>query len=697
MQFFNPLMLIGLVAAAIPILLHLLNVRKLRTIEFSTLRFLQELQRSQVRRLKVEQWLLLVLRTLLVVLAVLAFARPVIPTSVPVLGGQVRSSVVIVLDNSPSMDARDSRGNRFRWAVRQAMQILDALKSGDEVAVVTASALLQSKRIELTSAIGAVRDELQALPLAYGHVPLDQLLEVAQATLATAQNAHRELYIISDFQTNLFRWNDSLALSLPAERVVVVPAADGTTLDQLDLGIDSVGVVTRIVEPGKPVEVTVRVRNNSARDANGAVVRMRFNGEHVAQRAFDLSAGQVRTLSLLAPAPASGFVAGSIEVEPDACESDNRRLFALVVPPMPNVLIVGRPDATVYLEAALTAIGQRQAPRVRVVEPAQLSGLALDGYDVLILTEPLSRSGLEQIRAYLNAGRGNVLLFASAHASAGEQQQFAADLGIGPLVALPPRTNSFYELRGADEQHPLFAGVFRAERGAVTTLESPAIEQALASTAGVALIGIEGGAFASEHIVGKRRVMYCAVPPTLEWSAFPTSGLFPVFVVRSVLYLAATESVGADFAVGERCRVELSPRAGSGDAFRLRDATGAESLVGAVRFAGTVVVDVGRPLLPGCMAILPQSDPEPIAALAINVPPSEAQLSFVPPDRVVSYIAQRVGKEDVELATAEASIGALVARERQRAELWPWLIGAALACAVGEMIIAAGAARRMAP
>ncbi|HXG39208.1 MAG TPA: BatA domain-containing protein, partial [Bacteroidota bacterium] len=78
MTFLNPLVLLGLLAAAIPILLHLFNLRKLRTIEFSTLTFLKELQKSKIRRIKIRQWLLLLLRTLLVILLVMAFARPTV-------------------------------------------------------------------------------------------------------------------------------------------------------------------------------------------------------------------------------------------------------------------------------------------------------------------------------------------------------------------------------------------------------------------------------------------------------------------------------------------------------------------------------------------------------------------------------------------------------------------------------------------
>ena len=76
MTFLNPFVLLGLAAAAIPILIHLLNKRKLRTIDFSTLSFLKELQRNTMRKIAIRQWLLLLLRTFMILFLVLAFSRP---------------------------------------------------------------------------------------------------------------------------------------------------------------------------------------------------------------------------------------------------------------------------------------------------------------------------------------------------------------------------------------------------------------------------------------------------------------------------------------------------------------------------------------------------------------------------------------------------------------------------------------------
>ena len=76
MNFLNPLFLFGLGAAAIPVLIHLLTRRKPREVRFPSLDFLAEVNQSEIRRLRLKQWLLLLLRTLAVALLALALARP---------------------------------------------------------------------------------------------------------------------------------------------------------------------------------------------------------------------------------------------------------------------------------------------------------------------------------------------------------------------------------------------------------------------------------------------------------------------------------------------------------------------------------------------------------------------------------------------------------------------------------------------
>src|SRR5205823_10037685 len=100
--FLHPVALVGLVAAAIPALLHLLERRVPPEAEFPPLRYLSEAERQSARRLKLRHLLLLLLRTALIALVVLAAARPLFPTQAS--GGSLHepTALVVILDNSAS-------------------------------------------------------------------------------------------------------------------------------------------------------------------------------------------------------------------------------------------------------------------------------------------------------------------------------------------------------------------------------------------------------------------------------------------------------------------------------------------------------------------------------------------------------------------------------------------------------------------
>src|SRR6478752_3159399 len=94
----------GLVLASIPIIIHILNRRRFKTVTWAAMEFLLRAMRKNRRRLRFEQWLLLATRCLVVLLLGFALARPLgcdNPT-VALVGGRTGVSV-FVIDNSYSM------------------------------------------------------------------------------------------------------------------------------------------------------------------------------------------------------------------------------------------------------------------------------------------------------------------------------------------------------------------------------------------------------------------------------------------------------------------------------------------------------------------------------------------------------------------------------------------------------------------
>jgi hypothetical protein len=126
LSFANPTMLYGLWAALLPLVIHLLNRRRSVTLPFSNVALLQALQHDRMRRVKLKQILLLILRTLLIVLLVLAFARPTL-TGASSGAGDAGISAVILLDRSLSMQYRTSEGSLFERGKLRVREILSLL------------------------------------------------------------------------------------------------------------------------------------------------------------------------------------------------------------------------------------------------------------------------------------------------------------------------------------------------------------------------------------------------------------------------------------------------------------------------------------------------------------------------------------------------------------------------------------------
>lgn len=136
-SFLHPWVLAGLVAAGIPILLHLIARRQPPTIVFPAVRYLLTTTQEHQKRLKLQNWLLLILRTLLIIAIVLAAAGPTVRLSgVP---GHAPSALVIVLDNSASSAAVTDGTPRLAQLRNAARGALARSSAEDALWLITAA------------------------------------------------------------------------------------------------------------------------------------------------------------------------------------------------------------------------------------------------------------------------------------------------------------------------------------------------------------------------------------------------------------------------------------------------------------------------------------------------------------------------------------------------------------------------------
>src|SRR4051812_21655947 len=136
MTFLNPWMLAGAAAVGIPIALHFFYKARYQRLPWAAMKFLKEAIEQTSRRLKFQEWLLLALRCLVILLLALALARPGMQ-SAGATGRGTAIDAVLVFDTSFSMGAQDGDKTRLERAKEAALGVLDSLPPNSTVQIYT--------------------------------------------------------------------------------------------------------------------------------------------------------------------------------------------------------------------------------------------------------------------------------------------------------------------------------------------------------------------------------------------------------------------------------------------------------------------------------------------------------------------------------------------------------------------------------
>ena len=121
MSLLNPLLAIGAIAFLVPLLIHIFNRSRFRTVEWGAMHLLESVISQNRKRLQIDQLILLLIRCLIPAVLAICLARPVLTGGG--LLGNAPVALVVLLDNSYSMEATDPAGTRFTAAVESACKI----------------------------------------------------------------------------------------------------------------------------------------------------------------------------------------------------------------------------------------------------------------------------------------------------------------------------------------------------------------------------------------------------------------------------------------------------------------------------------------------------------------------------------------------------------------------------------------------
>lgn len=314
MSFVNPLFLLGALAVAIPILLHLIKRESAQKIEFPTLMFLRRISKRTIRYQKLRHLLLLLVRVLALLLLALAFMRPFWDRpQAAAAPGQVTTAHVILLDNSMSM----AYGDRWERARKVAVDIAEQAKPGDKVSLLEFSDQTHVLTIPATD-FSAVVDQINSgTELTDRSTRYSQALRIAEKSALDAGTGRHVIHLISDFQKSGWATDDR-----------DFRLGSGTDLQCTDVGSDQysnlalgdVQVLEGDEEKGGGLKIRFSVVNFGAEDRNLTRVTLAVDGRTVAEKRVDVAKGAVQGTEFDLPGLTAGMHNVALEVDDPAAD-----------------------------------------------------------------------------------------------------------------------------------------------------------------------------------------------------------------------------------------------------------------------------------------------------------------------------------------------------------------------------------------
>jgi hypothetical protein len=680
MVFLNPSILLGLIAASIPILIHILNFRKLQKVEFSTLSFLKELQKSKIKKIKIKQWLLLLLRTLIIIFIVLAFARPTLENvSLGASTTTAKSSSVFILDNSFSMSYFGDEGSNFNRSKKIAKDIISKMEEGDNFIILPSINTVQTTTSKET-AIEYINE-----------LEIDQVTELTSLKLIKAiselrksQNINKEIFLFSDFQSSTFMdesENDSIKLNIFDN--IKLYSFNVSSSNSSNYSVSNLILENSIIERDKPLIFSASVKNFSDDAINNITASLFINNKRVGQQSINLNGRDGKIIKFETSISTGGLIEVRVELEQDNIIHDNISHLSFIVPEQIEILLLyDNIEDIKFVESALSSITEQIKITRNSIKESSYSKLS--NFDLIFYVSSYTNESLD-IRNYLNQG-GNLFFIPPSSISENELIKLNKLIGL-PNVNRIIKTNvneqNYLEFGEIDFEHPIFLTLF--ENNAKKKIESANIFQFIKfeepNSINSIIRLIDKSIFLGEYNVSKGKVLYLNTSAVLSWGNFPIKGIFAPLISRIVFYLSSNNEKMTTYITGESIPInagELTYPLIDVDLPEGEDKLNLQNNTDnwlKYNFTG----------IPGNYKFY--NNNQLLFSSSVNTDPRESDLTLIEKDSLEDYY-KNIFNDNYLIIDADDNYYDKINQARYGTELWKYLIIIVLLLALVEMYIA---------
>jgi Aerotolerance regulator N-terminal/von Willebrand factor type A domain len=421
-------MLVWTAAAAIPIVMHLLNRRRQQTIAWAAMQLLQRVIEKQSKRIRIEQLILLLIRTAVLIVLGIAVARPywTLPNQATTSVGRASKLWILVLDTSYSMGYRESNGTRFTTAQQKATEIIRQSESGDAFAVVAlaepSTSIVRRPTFDSDSVIAAI----QKAKLQDGGADLGSAIaQVNEVVKLASENADIPKNIAVVFLSDFGK--DTWQAALPGAELSknLLQLAKSTTLLYESVGDgSSENVAITELRSSKSrglknhsLEVEVTIANAGENPVTQLPIQLDANSQTVESKFVDLPAGVTRSVRMEYKPDTNGPLVLTARIPDDRLAVDNRRDSLVQIQDDYRILCVENPhtDARILKTAINPGGTPRQGLLVTSVDQLEFTTRELNEFDAIILNDVTAMNAIQfqRISDFVRSGKALIGMFGS--------------------------------------------------------------------------------------------------------------------------------------------------------------------------------------------------------------------------------------------------------------------------------------------
>jgi hypothetical protein len=562
----------GAAAMSVPIVIHILSRRPRKPEPWAAMKFLLAAYRKHRVRTRMEQWLLLATRCLLLLLLGAALAGPIWSALGSLAGISPRGrTMVVVVDNSVTSGARagSASATRLEGLKATAMKIIDGLGPGDRVAVITAARPAAALISPPTADPAGARRMIEQLTAAESASDIAGALRLAQSSLDQMTEAPGDVYValLSDFSAGAIPAEAGAALPQElarlGERGTLLMTEPAEALANVQIA--SLEPDRRLITPGGAGEAptitwTAKVRRFTGAPRGGEQTTFRLDIPQVAgashRQAIPWAEGQTEAelrvttaLSNLPEESKSALLTATATIEPpadgsDALTVDNERRMTVRLRPRLTVLLLDRTlEETAgrslsprrWLSIALAPVADRLGwpIDVKTADAGTLDAAGVRTADAVFVLrgDLLDEAGWEALRSHVTGGAMAWFMAPAQDTPSIWPQKMADVFGLPWSITLEPARHApplrlALDQPAAGELSRLRADLPDLIKPVEFVRRLPVDAASLGSRTDLLLRGEGGGPLLMASNAGEGRVLFLASALDVEWTNLTIKPLF---------------------------------------------------------------------------------------------------------------------------------------------------------------------------